>query len=83
VREYTKEETESFVYREEVYGMKKRENNKKLFKSTLVAAVVIVLLACIAVVAFDIDVRAIPKAVIVVWCTLVSYIVTWAATWGM
>lgn len=45
-------------------------------------AAVLVVLACFGVLVYDIEVRDIPKSLLVMWSTLVSYVVTWITNGG-
>ena len=62
--------------------VKNVETNKNWSLIIFCIAAVLVILACLGVLAYDIDVREIPKSLLVIWSTLVSYVATWITNGG-
>ena len=78
MREYKREEIRrSEVSRAKARIMKKQIGMPEILRCIWVVAIVVVILTCILVCAYDIDIRELPKTAVVIWCTLASYVLTW------
>lgn len=62
--------------------VKNPETNKNWSLIIFCIAAVIVVLACLGVLVYDIEISDIPKSLLVIWSTLVSYVVTWITNGG-